>query len=146
MSGLFWCPCSQISMVWKRKTHTHTSGSLRRFACHTPIPGPTRMADLNQVRGARLYTGTLIDLFFLRAELVPVGIQTISVITKNHLHIQKNYHQSGVHQNLYTYIESHLLIHVHLLLNIFCSSGIQNIIILLHWSLHLIQTLIHIHI
>ena len=65
---------------------------------------------------------------------------------KNHLHIQKNYHRSDVHQNLYTYTESHLLIHVHLLLNIFCSSGIQNIIILLHWSLHLIQTLIHIHI
>ena len=30
----------------------------------------------------RLYTGTLIDLFFLRTELVPMGIQTISVITK----------------------------------------------------------------
>ena len=65
---------------------------------------------------------------------------------KNHLHIQKNYHWSGVHQNLYTYTESNLLIHVHFLLNIFCSNGIQNIIILLHWSLHLIQTLIHIHI
>ena len=24
-----------------------------------------------------------------------------------------NYHQSGVHQNLYTYTESHLLIYVH---------------------------------
>ena len=32
--------------------------------CHTPIPGPTRMADPNQVQGARLYTGTLY-LFFL---------------------------------------------------------------------------------
>ena len=40
------------------------------------------MADPNQVRGTRLYTGTLIDLLFLRVELIPVGIQTISVITK----------------------------------------------------------------
>ena len=47
--------------------------------CHTSIPGPTQMADLNRVRGARLYTRTLIGLFFFRAELVPVGIQTISV-------------------------------------------------------------------
>ena len=74
-----------------------------------------------------------------------MGIQTIYVITKIILHIQKNYHRSGVHQNLYTYTESHLLIPVHFLLDIFCSSGIQNIIILLHWSLHIIQTLIHIH-
>ena len=45
-------------------------------------PDLTRLADSNRVRGARLYTETLIDQFFLRAELVPVGIQTISVITK----------------------------------------------------------------
>ena len=63
-----------------------------------------------------LYTGTLIDLFFLRAVPVPVGIQTISIITKIILHIQKNYHRSGVHHNLYTYTESHLLIHVQFLL------------------------------
>ena len=79
---------------------------------HTPIPDPTRMVDPNRVRGARLSTRTLIDRFFIRAELVPVGIQTISVRTKNQLHIQKNYHRSGVHQNLYTYTESHFLIHV----------------------------------
>ena len=82
-----------------------------------PDPGPSRMADPNQIRGARLYIGTLIDRFFLRAELVLVIIQTISVITKNHLHFQKNYHRSGVPQNLYTYTESHLLRHVHLLSN-----------------------------
>ena len=63
-----------------------------------------------------LYTGTLIDLFFLRAILVPVGIQTISVITKNIYIYQKNYHRSGVHKNLYTYTESHLLIHVQFIL------------------------------
>ena len=75
-------------------------------------PRPTQMAGTNRVRGARLYTRTLIDLFFLRAELVPVGIQTISIINKNHLHIQKNYHRSGVHQNLYTYTESHLYMYI----------------------------------
>ena len=63
-----------------------------------------------------LYIGTLIDLFFLRAVPVPVGIQTIFVITKIILHIQKNYHRSGVHHNIYTYTESHLLIHVQFLL------------------------------
>ena len=61
-------------------------------------------------------TGTLIDLFFNRALPALVGIQTISVITKIILHIQKNYHRSGVHDNLYTYTESHLLIHVQFLL------------------------------
>ena len=51
--------------------------------CHTPILDPTRMADPNQVQDARLYTGTLyLFFFFLKAELVPVGIQTIYVITK----------------------------------------------------------------
>ena len=53
-----------------------------KIFCHTPIPRPTGMADPNQVQGARLYTGTFYLFFFLRAELVPVGIQTISVITK----------------------------------------------------------------
>ena len=57
-------------------------------------------------------------LFFFRAELIPVGIQTIFVVTKNHLHIQRNYHRSGIHKNMYTYTKSHLLIqlliHVHI--------------------------------
>ena len=81
-----------------------------------PDPGPTRLADPNRVR-ARDYILGLINLFFLRAELVPVVIQTISVITKIILIYKKNYHQSGVHQNLYTYTESHLLIHVHFFSN-----------------------------
>ena len=80
-----------------------------------PDPGPTRLADPNRSPGREtiytiyiLYcTGTLIDMFFLRAVPVPVGIQTISVITKIILHIQKNYYRSGVHHNLYTYTESH---------------------------------------
>ena len=46
------------------------------FNCHTPIPGPTRLADPNRVRGTRPYTGTF--LFFLKkAELVPVGMAYI---------------------------------------------------------------------
>ena len=32
--------------------------------CHTPIPGPTRLADTNRVRGARPYNGTLYLIFF----------------------------------------------------------------------------------
>ena len=32
--------------------------------CHTPNPGPTRLADPNRVRGARLRTGTLYLFFF----------------------------------------------------------------------------------
>ena len=65
--------------------------------CHTPDPGPTRLVDLNRSPGREtiytiyyiLYTGTLIDLFFLRAVPVPVGIQTISVITKIIFYIYK---------------------------------------------------------
>ena len=57
-----------------------------------------------------IYLDSLPLFFFFKAELIPVGIQTFFVITKNHLHIQKNYHRSGVHQNLYTYTKSHLLI------------------------------------
>ena len=60
--------------------------------------------------------GTLIDMFFLRAVPVPVGIQIISVITKIIYIYPKNYHRSGVHKNLYAYTESHLLIHVQFLL------------------------------
>ena len=44
--------------------------------CHTPIPGPTRLADPNRVRGARLRTGTLYLIFFF-TELVPVGMAHI---------------------------------------------------------------------
>ena len=90
-----------------------TNVRLSQLHLSRPDLGPTRLADPNRVRGARLYTGTLIDWFFLRAELVPVVIQTISLITKIIFIYKKNYHQSGVHQNLYTYTDPHLLIHVH---------------------------------
>ena len=102
-------------------------GALIPLNCHARrIPIRPNWRIRTEVRGAILsilYTGTLIDLFFLRAVLVPVGIQTISVITKIILHIQKNYHRSGVHQNLYTYTESHLLTHVQFLLQNFRDCG-----------------------
>ena len=89
-----------------------------------PDPSPTRLASPNRSpRRDTIYTiyilcctGTLIDLFFLRAVPVPVSIQTISVITKIIYIYQKNYHRSGVHKSLYTYTESHLLIHIQFLL------------------------------
>ena len=89
------------------------------YACDTPSPIRPDWRIRTEVRGARLsilYTRTLIDLFFIGAVPVPVGIQTIFLITKIILHIQKNYHRSGVHHNLYTYTESFFLIHVQFLL------------------------------
>ena len=62
--------------------------------------------------GARDWTETLYFLF--QTLVVP------SLITESKYRIQNkkyNYHRSGVHQNLYTYTESHLLIqtliHIH---------------------------------
>ena len=85
-------------------------------------PCPTRLEDPNQSPGCEtiyiLYcTGTLIDLLYSQSCTCTYSIQTIFVITKIIYIYQKNYHLSGVHHNLYTYIKSHLnlqiLIHVH---------------------------------
>ena len=76
-------------------------------SCHTPIPGPTRMADPNLVRGARLYTGTL---YLLRVELVPMGIQTISIITKI-IYIYKRTTTGVVSIKIYTHILSPIYIY-----------------------------------
>ena len=81
--------------------------------CHARIPGSTRMADPNRVLGARLYTRTLIDLFFLRAELVPVGIQTISVITEN-IYIDKRTTTRMVSIKIYTHILSPIYLYKYL--------------------------------
>ena len=64
--------------------------------CHAPDPGPTRLANPNRFRVAKPYTGTPYILF--SAEIIPVSIQIISfsVITNNHLHLQLNYHRSGI--------------------------------------------------
>ena len=89
-----------------------------------PDPGPTRLADLNRSPGCEtIYTiycilGLSLTCSFSELTPVPVFsfICTISIITKTILNIQKNYHRSGVHKNLYTYTKSHLLIHVQFLL------------------------------
>ena len=67
------------------------------YHCHTPDPGPTRLANPNRFRGAKPYAGTPhYYYFFFRADLI-CGIQIIFVITNNHLHLKMNYHQSGIH-------------------------------------------------
>ena len=53
-----------------------------------------------------LYIGTLIDLFFLRVVPVPIGVQTISVITKNYLYIYKRTTTGVVSITIYTLIRS----------------------------------------
>ena len=58
----------------------HKTGGLetkREEWCHTPNPGPTRLADPNRVRNARPDTGTLYLIFFFLNELVPVGMTHI---------------------------------------------------------------------
>ena len=74
------------------------------------ILSPTRLADPNRVRGARLYTGTFYQFFFLRVELVPVGIQTISVITKI-IYIYKRTITGVVSIEIYTHILSPIYIY-----------------------------------
>ena len=65
--------------------------------------------------GARLYTdaGTLIDRFFLRAELVPVVIQTISVITKI-IFIYKRTTTGVVSFNIYIHILSPIYLYMYI--------------------------------
>ena len=51
---------------------------LLKQKCHTPIPGPTRLVDPNRVpRSETIYWDTLPDFFFLKVELVPVGMTHI---------------------------------------------------------------------
>ena len=85
----------------------------RRALVSRPDSRSDPISESEPVSGCEtIYWDSLLffSFFFLITELIPVGIQTIFVIIKNHLHIQKNYHRSGVHQNLYTYTRSHLLI------------------------------------
>ena len=43
---------------------------LANCTCHAPNPGPTRLTNPNQIRGARSYTGTLyLFFFFLKPNL-----------------------------------------------------------------------------
>ena len=45
-------------------TDEFNQSSKKKKICHAPNPGPTRLADPNLVRGARLRTGTLYLIFF----------------------------------------------------------------------------------
>ena len=80
--------------------------------CHTPIPGPTRLANPNRFQGARPDTGTLYLFFFFFFK--PNWYLWVRPTSYNNIKIsytyQKNYHRSGVHQNQYTITESHLQI------------------------------------
>ena len=102
------------------------------MCCHARILVRPDWRVRTEVRGVRLsiyylyYTLLYCDShgpILSQSYTCTSSIQTISVITKIILHIQKNYHRSGVHQNLYTYTESHLLIHVQFLLQNFRDCG-----------------------
>ena len=90
-----------------------------------PDPGPTRLADPNRSPGRdtiyTIYCILGLSLTCSLSELYLYLWYTNNFCNnKNHLYIQKNYHRSGVHKNLYTYIKSHLpiqiLIHIQFLL------------------------------
>ena len=81
--------------------------------CHTPIPGPTRLADPNRVRSARPYTGTLYLNFFFKSRTCTCGYGP-HIITESKYYIQIKRTTTGVVSiKIYTHItESHLLIHI----------------------------------
>ena len=68
---------STYSQTTRGRSKFGLSSSSRVRLCHTPFPGPTRLADPNRVRGARPYTGTLYLIFFFKVELVPMGMAHI---------------------------------------------------------------------
>ena len=63
--------------IWRHYLYGEKYRIFTDHKCHTPIPAPTRLADLNRVRGARIYTRTLYLIFFFKAELVLVGMAHI---------------------------------------------------------------------
>ena len=67
--------------------------------CHAPIPGPILLADPNRVSRSETELGRFTCFFFF-----------FITGSKYYIHKQKNYHRSGVHQNVHTYTESHLKI------------------------------------
>ena len=72
-------------MSWSKKPSKIT---LSDYNCHAPIPGPTRLADSNRVRGARLKTGTLYLIFFLKSQTGTCGHGPYLIIeSKYHIHL-----------------------------------------------------------
>ena len=66
-----------FNLIDRREPESHNKTSFLyaqsiRARCHTPIPGPTRMADPNQFRGARLYTRLGIFTCFIKRWCVQV--------------------------------------------------------------------------
>ena len=102
--------------VTKRRFN-HSTQTIHHY-CHAPIPDPTRMADPNRVR-VRDYTVLqgLTDLFFFffKAELVPVIVQTIYVITKI-IFTDKRTTTGVVSFKIYTHILSPIYYYKHLYL------------------------------
>ena len=80
--------------------------------CHTQIPGPTRMADPNRVRARDYILGLFTYFFFFRAQLIPVGIQIISVITKI-IYIHKRTTTGVVSIHIYTHILSPIYLYIY---------------------------------
>ena len=71
---------------------------LNGVRCHTPIPGPTRLADPNRVWGARPYTWDSLPVFFLNTK------------SKYHIHIKRT--TTGVVSiKIYTHILSPIYIY-----------------------------------
>ena len=87
---------------------------LKGIICHTPIPIRPEWR-IRTESGVRDYILGLIDLFFLRTELVPVVIQTISVITKI-IYIYKRTTTGVVSLQIYTHILSLIYLYKHLYL------------------------------
>ena len=73
---------------------------IQQRVCHTPIPGQTRLADPNRVRGARPYTGTLYLFFFFLTE------------SKYHIHMERTTTRV-VSINIYIHILSPIYLYIY---------------------------------
>ena len=75
--------------------------------CHAPNPGPTRLADPNRFPGRETQDWDSLPEFFFFFFLKPNWcLWVMAHILKqnpNIIYKSKNYHRSGVHQNLDTY-------------------------------------------
>ena len=56
--------CLGLGFSYLLVRNSPTSNNEVDWFCHTPIPGPTRLANPNRVRGAIPYTRTLYLIFF----------------------------------------------------------------------------------
>ena len=89
--------------------------SLLRFA-HPVVSHPDSKS--NPIGGSEpvsecetIYWDSLPDFFFFNSRSGTCGYGPHLITkSKSHIHKQKNYHRSGVHQNLHPFTESHLQI------------------------------------